>query len=210
MWRIMTLSFTSPLLLLVFVWVYNTCLENTRYLIHILSIFCCRLRNWGHCFSQLLRFHNHHPHMMLITGPQPLLFCRLQNSRHSHLLMQIIQLHMLLLRLLIWCHLKPMYLHVLLLNLLWVLIMDQQLCMVIKLDMQHVTYQYVEAPLPFSLYDQYSMSQHVPAPIYSTVPYYQHDPYQPGNANSHYQQSTYERYISDILNGSSSSSMLIC
>ena len=31
-----------------------------------------------------------------------------------------------------------MYLHVLLLNLLWVLIMDQQLCMVIKLDMQHV------------------------------------------------------------------------
>jgi len=55
------------------------------------------------------------------------------------------------------------------------------------------TYQYVEAPLPFSLYDQYSMSQHVPAPIYSTVPYYQHDPYQPGNANSHYQQSTYER-----------------
>jgi len=72
------------------------------------------------------------------------------------------------------------------------------------------TYQYVEAPLPFSLYDQYSMSQHVPAPIYSTVPYYQHDPYQPGNVSSHYQQSTYERYISDILNGSSSSSMLIC
>jgi len=48
------------------------------------------------------------------------------------------------------------------------------------------TYQYVEAPLPFSLYDQYSMSQHVPAPIYSTAPYYQHDPYQPGNVNSHY------------------------
>ena len=50
------------------------------------------------------------------------------------------------------------------------------------------TYPYVEAPLPFPLYGQYSMSQHVLAPVYSTAPYYQHDPYQPGNVNSHYQQ----------------------
>ena len=48
--------------------------------------------------------------------------------------------------------------------------------------------QYVEAPLPFSLYDRYSMSQYVLAPVYSTAPYYQHDPYQSGNVNSHYQQ----------------------
>jgi len=54
-------------------------------------------------------------------------------------------------------------------------------------------YPYVEAPLPFPLYGQYSMSQHVLAPVYSTASYYQHDPYQPGNVNSYYQQSTNER-----------------
>ncbi|PAN42826.2 hypothetical protein PAHAL_8G193200 [Panicum hallii] len=55
------------------------------------------------------------------------------------------------------------------------------------------TYQYVEAPLPCSLYDLYSMSQYVLAPVYSPAPYYEHDQYQSGNVNSHYQQSTYER-----------------
>ena len=39
--------------------------------LHMLMIFCCRLRNWGHYFSQLLYFLNQHPHMMLITGPHP-------------------------------------------------------------------------------------------------------------------------------------------
>ncbi|OEL16975.1 hypothetical protein BAE44_0022007 [Dichanthelium oligosanthes] len=56
------------------------------------------------------------------------------------------------------------------------------------------TYQYVQAPLPCSLYDQHSMSQYVSAPVYSSGPYFQNDPYQLGNVNSHYQQSTYERY----------------
>ncbi|KAF8694235.1 hypothetical protein HU200_038369 [Digitaria exilis] len=56
-----------------------------------------------------------------------------------------------------------------------------------------LTQQYMQAPLPCSLYDRPSMSQYASAPVYSTGPYCQNDPYRLVNVDSRCQQSTYER-----------------
>jgi peptidoglycan/xylan/chitin deacetylase (PgdA/CDA1 family) len=58
------------------------------------------------------------------------------------------------------------------------------------------------------------MPAHVSGPAYSTGPYYapyqSHPyPYEHGNVNHHYQQSTYERYTFDVLMNLSTSFMLI-
>lgn len=59
-------------------------------------------------------------------------------------------------------------------------------------------FRYVQEPPSCSLYAQYPMPAHVSGPAYSTGPYYapyqSHPyPYEHGNVNHHYQQSTYER-----------------
>jgi hypothetical protein len=69
-------------------------------------------------------------------------------------------------------------------------------------------------PPSCSLNAQYPMPVHVSDPAYSTGPYYapyqNHPyPYQHGNVNHHYQQSTYERYTFDILMNLSTSCIYI-
>ncbi|TVU24602.1 hypothetical protein EJB05_27050, partial [Eragrostis curvula] len=72
------------------------------------------------------------------------------------------------------------------------------------------TYQYAQVHPSYSQYTQYSMSEHVSAPVYPTGPYcaaYQNDPYQPGNVTSNYQQSTYERAAYDAGDGTVSTNL---
>ena len=91
MWQIIYLSSVLPLPVnhISFTFLVINYMSNkvtTSYAIG----FCCRLRNWAHCFNQLLCFRNHHPRMMLITGLLLLLLSLFQFIWHSHLQLPIL------------------------------------------------------------------------------------------------------------------------